>query len=51
MKRHPRVALLFAAALALVAATPAPAQDYPNRPIRFIVPYPPGGAPTSSRAS
>jgi tripartite-type tricarboxylate transporter receptor subunit TctC len=43
MKRHPRVALLFAAALALVAATPAPAQDYPNRPIRFIVPYPPGG--------
>ena len=43
MKRRPRVALLFAAALALVAATPASAQDYPNRPIRFIVPYPPGG--------
>ncbi len=36
----------FALALALFAsavAGPAPAQDYPNKPIRFIVPYPPGG--------
>jgi len=36
----------FALALALfasAAAGPAPAQDYPNKPIRFIVPYPPGG--------
>ena len=37
----------FALALALFAcrrrrAAP-PAQDYPNKPIRFIVPYPPGG--------
>ena len=43
MKRRPsRVALLVAAVL-LAAAMPAFAQDYPNRPIRFIVPYPPGG--------
>src|SRR4249920_1498491 len=30
--------------IALVAAGAAPASaQYPNRPIRFIVPYPPGG--------
>jgi tripartite-type tricarboxylate transporter receptor subunit TctC len=37
---------LVVALLALVAAAPAAAQaqDWPNRPIRFIVPYPPGGS-------
>jgi tripartite-type tricarboxylate transporter receptor subunit TctC len=34
--------LLLAAALAAFASL-APAQDYPTKPIRFIVPYPPGG--------
>ena len=33
--------ILFA--LALLAALPAWAQDWPAKPIRFIVPYPPGG--------
>jgi len=33
---------LLAAAVALVAAGPALAQSYPNRPIRLVVPYPPG---------
>ena len=34
---------LLLAALILPAATQAHAQDYPSRPIRMIVPWPPGG--------
>jgi tripartite-type tricarboxylate transporter receptor subunit TctC len=33
----------FIAACLIGFAAPAAAQDYPNKPIRFIVPYPPGG--------
>ena len=33
----------FAAACALAAQPPAKVDAYPNRPIRLIVPYPPGG--------
>ncbi|HVL36079.1 MAG TPA: tripartite tricarboxylate transporter substrate binding protein [Burkholderiales bacterium] len=40
------MARLLAAALSLlVLAGPAWAQDYPNRPVRVIIPFPPGGAP------
>jgi tripartite-type tricarboxylate transporter receptor subunit TctC len=41
-KRHACRSFIAAAALALVSLTSA-AQPYPTRPIRFIVPYPPGG--------
>ena len=41
MKRHAPLAAVLSAML--LAALPAQAQQYPNKPIRIIVPYAAGG--------
>jgi len=41
---NPLIRLAGIAALAVLAAVPAFAQDYPSKPIRVVVPYPVGGA-------
>ncbi len=47
MKLFAAVARIFTAGtLILLAGTAAAQQDYPNKPIRFITPYPPGGTTT-----
>src|SRR5437868_3656809 len=45
LRRSFTVLLGFAlASLVIAASTGADAQGYPNRPVRWVVPYPPGGA-------
>lgn len=39
-----RLALALACALGALAAAPALAQDYPNKPIRMVIPFPAGGS-------
>src|ERR1700724_72871 len=44
MKRHKfRTTLLLAPVLLALSVAPAGAQTYPNRPIKLIMPYAPGG--------
>ncbi len=43
MKNAVVVAGLFCFSLSIVDATPVAAQDYPNRPIRLVIPWPTGG--------
>ena len=44
-----RILLALCIGGALLSAGPAPAQDYPNRPIKVVVPFPAGG-PTDGMA-
>lgn len=41
---HAWAGALFSACALAAAALPVQAQNYPNRPVRMIIPYPPGGA-------
>lgn len=43
MKRFSSIVLAFALACGWLAPSVVPAQDYPTRPIKIIVPFPPGG--------
>ena len=43
MNRASRLLLSLVALAALVAPTPSFAQNYPNRPVRLVVPFPAGG--------
>jgi tripartite-type tricarboxylate transporter receptor subunit TctC len=52
MRIAKRAVLGLIAGAALAAALPALAQEkFPDRPVTFVVPFPPGGPPMPWRAS
>ena len=44
MRTHKRLGMLLLLSIGLVVGTAARAEDYPSKPVRIIVPYPPGGS-------
>ena len=44
LRMQRRCAILALAAVALMGSLPAQAQNYPDRPVKIIVPFPPGGS-------
>jgi tripartite-type tricarboxylate transporter receptor subunit TctC len=44
MRKAVPIAAFVAAPILLAAALPLAAQTFPSKPIRFVIPYPPGGA-------
>ena len=49
MHRSTRRASLAALALALISALPVQAQDYPNKPVKIIAPFPAGTGPDANK--
>ena len=43
-RMHPARRALLGSAAALACVRPARAQDFPNRPVRLVIGFPPGGS-------